>query len=163
MVKYIIIKIYGLKNIFRHEPIFMVYRTDLSAALADFNSEDAAQLYCNNEQIKDYKSNSNLLIKKQKKFNGNIKINKIEPIKERHDQTLEALKYYCNETVDVQMCYCTQSNKFSIISDCTNEIKRVVVESYIESKNSETLNDWNEINTVLDDKIKHPSTKNDIQ
>ena len=163
MAKYIIIKIYGLGNIFRQEPIYMVYRTGLSAALADFISEDAAQLYCNNEYIKDYKYNLNLSIKKPKKISGSIKIEKIEPIKEGYDQTFESLKSYCNKTVNVQMCYCAESNKFSIISDCTNEIKRVVVESYMNSKNSETLNIWNEIGTSLDGKIKHPSTKNDIQ
>lgn len=163
MVKYIIIKIYGLENIFRQEPIFMVYRTDLSAALADFISEDAAQLYCNNEYIKDYKSNLNQSLKKPKRINGNIKIKKIEPFKEGYDQAFESLKYYCNRTINVQMRYCAQSNRFLIISDCTNEINRVVVESYLESKNSETLNIWNEIGRDLDDKIKHPSTKNDIQ
>lgn len=118
MNEYYLVKVYGLKHIYKHEPIYLIYNAFTNSIVKDFTSLDDAQNHFEflNKTKAIYKIFKNHLIKS---FN-NIEFRRLTS-DNKQDIELEA-------TFDID------NRKISIIKNESNIVESLIVELYMQDK-----------------------------
>lgn len=116
MNEYYLVKVYGLKHIYKHEPIYLIYNSFTNSIIKDFTSLAEAQnhfAFLNKKKVIYSILKSNLI----KSFNN---IKRLAP-DNKHE-------------IEIEAKFNTNNRKISIVNNESDIVNSLIVELYMQDK-----------------------------
>lgn len=118
MNEYYLVKVYGLKHIYKHEPIYLIYNSFNNYVIKDFTSLDDAQ--------------NHLAFLKKTKFIYNIL--KTHLIKSFNNIEFKRLTSDNNQDIELEATFDINNRKILIINNESDIVDSLIVELYMQDK-----------------------------